>query len=203
MSSVNSTRSPTFADVMNHLIDYRLRALGGALPGNVVSYDPSSQTASVRPGVHRITPTDTEDFAFELLPIVHRVPVCWPRGRNFRIEGTLLPGDPVLLVCLDRDASGWLETGKASEPVDLREGTWASAVAVPGLVPDTDPFTGIVDAPALASRVDAIGRAISVLTPPATPADAPAVVAAIIAAFKAVYPAPAATVGSTVVKISG
>jgi hypothetical protein len=154
------TNAPTLNQVIRRHLDATIRAMGGALPGTVLAYDENSGTCTVRPGVHRVVPTVEGDFSFEQLPMVYDVPVCWPQGRNFQILGTLSEGDPVLLVCLDRDPSGWLRTGEPSEPDDVRESSWSNAVALPGLVPMSNPFTQQSDAAALASRVDQILAAL-------------------------------------------
>jgi len=57
----------------------------------------------------------------------------------------------VLLVCIDRDMSGWRASGAQSDPLDARLHDWSSAVAIPGLVPSTTSFSPApTDAAALA-----------------------------------------------------
>ncbi len=206
--SSTSTNTPTLLSVITRQIDAKMRAQGGALPGTVKSFNPATDTCVVQPGVHRIVPTIEGDFDFEELPPIYDVPVMWPQGRNFKIEGALSPGDPVLLICLDRDASAWFRTGKPSEPDDVRESSWANAVAIPGLVTAQNPFSIQTDAVALASKMDSIFRAISAIAVAASPVDAIAAVNAIVAAVKTSYPATPgvpsiATSGSTVLKVSG
>lgn len=149
--------SRSFSEALQIVFDKRARALGGALPGNVVSYDPATHTATVKPGVHRLVPS-VEDFDEDLveeLPAIHGVPIQWPRARGFALVGSLSPGDPVLLVCMDRDMSAWLRTGSAAAPDDARPRSWASCVAIPGLVPSKGGYDAPTDAAALASRVEA------------------------------------------------
>lgn len=148
--------TPSDAEVLQMAIDKRLRGRGGALPGTVVSFDALKNTCSVDIGVHRLVPSiDDEDVdEVEELPTLQNVPVCWPVGRGIKVKATLESGDPVLLVCMDRDIAAWRRTGKPSEPDDARSGSWQSAVAVPGLVPNVNPFTDPNDAAALASKLD-------------------------------------------------
>jgi Phage protein Gp138 N-terminal domain len=198
---------PSTADVINAAVNRATRNLGVALPGTVLLYNASARTCSVQPGVHRLVPSeeDQDIDEAEALPVLQDVPVIWPQGRNFRVNGTLAPGDPVMLVCLDRDMSGWQRTGEASEPDDARTHHWGSSVAIPGLVPDTNPFPAPTDAAALASKLD---KLISIISN-ATAAPVETGLAAIILQIKAPPPAglgsavPGFTTGSTILKVSG
>jgi len=180
-----ATNAPTLLSVIQLCVDKKLRNTGVALPGIVKSY--ADGKATVQPGVTRAVPiTDSDDFAFEQLPVIHDVPVCWPQGRNFKLDGQLVAGDPVLLVCLDTDPSAWLRSGTVSDPDDVREHSWANAVAIPGLVPDTASFQPDFrfDAPALASKLDQFLRAVAVLPDATNPATAVTAIQAVIVAAR-------------------
>jgi len=130
--------------------------LAVSLPGVVVSYDKDTRTANIQPAVDRLLPLadDPDTDVPEKLPVLQGVPVCWPCGTNFAILGELSAGDPVLLVCQDRDISAWRDTGKRSVPGDNSMHSWASAVAIPGLRADAGVLPTIPgDAAALASVV--------------------------------------------------
>lgn len=152
-----STDTPSLAAVILEGIDTATRNLAVALPGTVISYDEGSQTAIIQPGVNRAVPSldDAEVDEFEELPAIEGVPVCWLIGRGIRVNASLEPGDPVLIIAMDRDPSGWLGMGgEISDPDDTRTHHWSHAVAIPGLVPETSPFPEPSDAAALASKVD-------------------------------------------------
>lgn len=196
MSITNS--QPVRGQVVRTAIDARLSRTGVATPGTVVSYDAASATCTVRLGVHRLVPSanDADLDDVEEHPALQDVPVCWPVGRGFQVLGTLSPGDSVLLVCMDRDISGWRRTGQPAEPEDARVHSWSSAVAVPGLVPAQSPFPAPGDAAALASKVDEFLSALATCTPgPQEPG-----LAALKTQFAA-YANPLATSGSTVLKL--
>lgn len=158
----------SLAEVLRRAMDARERQLAVALPGTVVSYDASTLTATIRPGVNRLVPSIAEDDdEVEELPAIPAVPVCWPVGRGFKFVATLDVGDPVLLVCCDRDISGWLRSGAPADPDDARTHTWANAVAIPGLVHQS--YTNAPsDAAALASKVDKLIKVICNTTVPAS-----------------------------------
>ncbi len=203
------TSTPTKGAIARHLLDKQLRAFGVALPGTVMSYDADTRTATVRPGVHRLVPslTNEDEDLVEELPPLQDVPVCWPMGRGFAFaDVSLAAGDPVLLICLDRDASGWRRTGAPAEPEDARAHHWGSAVAIPGLAPRQNPVPVPSDAAALASKLDTFLRTISALANTVTPGSAETATAAIITAARAaVGGSPGVpgtgTVGSSVLKL--
>ena len=180
--------TPTLGRLLNASTEKALRNLNVALPGTVVSYNAATQTCSVRPGVHRATPSleDNDEDVMEPLPTIQDVPVCWPQGRGFQVKSTLLPNDPVLLVCMDRNMDGWRSTGRPSAPEDARMHHWSSAVAIPGLLPDKSPFTPPTDSAALASRLDIFFRTIAALPDATSPATAVTAIQAVIVAARAV-----------------
>jgi hypothetical protein len=187
------------------VLDERERMLSKALPGTVVTYDTATKTCTVRPGVHRLvmSTSDFDDDEIEELPAIPNVPVLWPQGRGFAFTPSvgLLPGDPVLLICCDRDISGWLETGVPSAPDDARAHSWSSAVAIPGLVPATY-VNVLTDALALASKMDAMFRPLALLSAATDPASTMALVNAILAAVKLSYPTALSSCASAVAKVS-
>ncbi len=199
----------TTAGVQNMAIDRKLRALAVALPGIVLSYDAVTETCSVQPAVHRLRPSKEDedvDIVRECSPL-QDVPVAWPRGFGFSLAGALRPGDPVLLLATDRDMGNWRGTGAAAEPFDARLHDWGSCVAIPGLVPRTNPFPPPSDAAALASRVDTL---ISILKSwiPVTSDGGAALQAAVAAAFPNIphifsppTPVTESTTGSTLLKL--
>jgi hypothetical protein len=187
-------------------LDKLERNLHTAQPGIVVSYDPSSQTADVRPAVRRALPnaSDEELDTYEDLPICPHVPVAWPRGRGFSCVGTLSPGDPVLLVFCERDFSSWYESGKVGNPSFAELHALNGAVAIPGLAPRSNPIPVPTDAAALASKLDfLISTILSLVPAPVAGVDAgePAIVALQAALASAGYSLPGFTTGSSVLKL--
>jgi protein gp138 len=164
---MTDSATPDFAQGIRIGIATALRNFAVAQPGTVLSYDESSQTCSVQPGVHRLLPSieDNDEDVVEPLPSIQHVPVCWLVGRGIQVKATLEPGDSVLLVACDFDPSGWMRAGSPQPPDDARVHHWSNAVAIPGLVPSQSPFQEPSDAAALASKVDAILHALSGGTP--------------------------------------
>lgn len=197
-------------------IDSRLAQAHVALPGIVVSYDASAQTADVRPGVRRPLPTD-EDGAYvtEDLPVIPAVPVCWPRGNGQHFAPGLAPGDGVLIVVCDIDYTTWHRTGSVSDPADLRRHALAHAVCVPGFAPASAALApsardlkaadaeigGSTDAAGLASMLD---KLIAVLKTSGVggSTNVPGVLATAFPSLAgSTTPTPATSTGSAVLKL--
>jgi len=168
------------AEIIAAALDSRANGAHFALPGKVVSYSASAQTATVRVGVRRAVPTDVEGtFTYENLPDITDVQVVWPRGNGQHFAPGLTAGDGVLLVICDLDPSTWIRTGAVSDPADLRKSDLAHAVCIPGFVPSADALSpsardlkvadaeigGTSDAAAKGSVVNAILAAIAGCTP--------------------------------------
>ncbi len=205
MSSSILKGTPTKGAILRHLLEKRDRDFGVALPGTVVSYNAGSRTATIRPGVHRLVPSiDDEDVdVTEEVPPLQDVPVCWPMGRGFAFaDVSLSAGDPVLLICMDRDASAWRRTGAPAEPEDARQHHWGSAVAIPGLAPRQNPVPVPSDAAALASKLDALIAVLKTVQPGLLSDTAAKVAAKFPAVVGSTTPEPLLiTTGSSVLKL--
>ncbi len=94
-----------------------------ALPGTVVSFDPSTQTAEIQPAVK------TGSMLFPVLP---DVPVFFPGSRECAITWPVSPGDECLVVLADADIDAWFETGEASVSRSARKHSLSDAFAFVG-----------------------------------------------------------------------
>ena len=95
-----------------------------ALPGIVESFDPETQTASVRPALKRSSSVS--------LPAIPDVPVFFPGGTGSGITWPVSAGDECLLIFADFDIDRWFETAEASEPDSARQHALADAYAFVG-----------------------------------------------------------------------
>jgi hypothetical protein len=204
------------AEVIQAALEARLSSMHVAIPGKVVSYNATTQTADVRPGVKRAVSTAVEgEFITEELPVIPSVPVCWPGGSGGHFRPSLSSGDGVLIVVCDLDPATWVRTGEVSDPGDLRRFDLSHAVCLPGFRPasgaisPSDPdvksasaaFGGSTDAAALASMLD---KLIAVLKTAGVGA-ATNVPGVLTTAFPSLVgstaPTGAITTGSTVLKV--
>ena len=90
-----------------------------ALPGVVESFDSTSKTAVIRPGVHG-------------MPLLRDVPVFMP------ISFEISPGDPCLVIFADCDIDAWFEGGESEEPASGRKHSLSDAFAFVGFKRRTD-----------------------------------------------------------------
>ena len=98
-----------------------------ALPGNVVSFDPETQTAAIQPAVRLGTLP---------YPVLTDVPVFMP------IPFEINPGDACLVIFSDVDIDNWFETGEASAPRSARRHSLSDGFAFVGFRIPGNPESG-------------------------------------------------------------
>ena len=109
-------------------MEVALSDLNTAMPGRLVSYDPATNRATVRPALPKRLASGEELAA----PAVMEVPVAWTAGGGASLTFPLKPGDGVLLLFAQRSLEGWL-SGNDAAPDDPRRFALSDAVALPGL----------------------------------------------------------------------
>ena len=117
--------SPEILDALKKDI---FASLHCALPGIVESYDPATQTASIRPALRSRVGGDVVQ-----LPLLTDVPVFLPGSE--RNNWTVSPGDFCLLIFADACIDGWFETGSATLPPSGRQHDLSDAFAFVGFKP--------------------------------------------------------------------
>ena len=98
-----------------------LSSMHVAIPGNIVSYDASSGTATIQPALRRRTPSGEVLTAPPLL----EVPVFRPSA-----DFTISDGDPCILLFMDFSIDGWLESNQPVIPPSARLHDLSDAVAL-------------------------------------------------------------------------
>lgn len=207
--------SPELAEVLDHVLESRLADLHTAFPATVVSYDRATQTARLRPAIKQRVPTyeDPEVDAHESLPDLPQVPVVWPGGGASFLAGDLEPGESVLVVCGQSDASAWYRTGKAGDTEDAIRHDISHAYCLPGLRARPQAIPGLtgpllqvsteglpLDRLALASKIDNFAAVIAALPDPTTLPTALSFCIAVKQAFSS-WLAPGYTSGSIRTKV--
>ena len=139
MKPTNSDYTPTLADAVRALIERRLVDLHTSLPGKIVSYDPTKQTADVQPAIQRLY----EDGTAVNIPVLPKVPVVWPRanGGKVRLSMPLSAGDDVLIVFSERSLDQWKANGTVVNPKNRRKFTLSDAFCIPGGSAPVNAFT--------------------------------------------------------------
>lgn len=125
----------TTEELLNLILDHRLRELHTAIPCRVESYDASKQTCDALPMLKMQTPDGQGGYTSEALPVLPNVPVAFPRGGGFFVSFPLAKGDFVFVIFAERAIGAWRKKGEATSPGDLRLHPLAGAVALPCLYP--------------------------------------------------------------------
>ncbi len=122
---MNNTLSHEERDAFKQEIFHSLHC---ALPGNVVSFDPDTQTASIQPAVK---------LGYLPYPVLTDVPVFMP------VPFEINPGDACLVIFSDVDIDNWFETGEASAPNSPRRHSLSDGFAFVGFkVPENPESRG-------------------------------------------------------------
>lgn len=125
-------RIPSLQEIIQSAIASHADGVHVSLPGRVVSYNPTTQTAAVKPTVSVPIRTLEGAPSYEETPTIPDVPIAWPSGGGFLVALFLAPGDPVTLVFSDVAMGDYLATGNDADPLDTRRHSMGHPVAIPG-----------------------------------------------------------------------
>jgi Phage protein Gp138 N-terminal domain len=115
----NEAGEPSFDRMMLDAIMAGVAKVHTQLPGIVVDYDGSANTATIQPAVH----IDGNPWA----PIPD-VEIEWPGWGDFQIVGELVKGDEVVLSFHELDFGRFIRTGEVSQAEMMRRaGLYATA----------------------------------------------------------------------------
>lgn len=118
-------------DIIKNAINSSLNNVHTALPGVIISYDPSSNKATIQPALNKNYVTGVQS-----MPVLENVPIIFPSFIKFPV----VAGDYVLLIFCERSLDLWLSVGGQVTPTDPRKFDLSDAIAIPGLMPFTETF---------------------------------------------------------------
>ena len=122
----------TLLDALQDAIRASLTELNTCIPAVVLSYDASSQKATVQPTVKRWYRDNTSPSR----PPITGVPVVFPAAGGGIISFPIAAGDTVMLMFSQTSLDKWLvSSGGEVNPEDRRLHDYSDAIAIPGLVP--------------------------------------------------------------------
>lgn len=127
------SRSPLLGEALNAAVARGAAELRVALPGEIQSFDPATQLASVKPLLREDYETETGGRGVEALGVVNDVPVVFPGGGGFAQTWPVKQGDPCLLIICDRSLDRWIASGGDIDPIDVRRHDLSDAVAILGV----------------------------------------------------------------------
>jgi hypothetical protein len=143
---IGQSRSPDFVETLRSAMSQAMNGLFVALPGKVEVYNPTTQTATVKPLLQRAYIDDQGNEGLDDLAAIPNVPIMFPRAGGFFLSFPLVPNDNVLLLFMDRSIDSFMvSTGTvALDPVDLREHDLSDAIAIPGFFPTPKAITDVI-----------------------------------------------------------
>ena len=135
--SLPASNSPSLPEVVEMALDRYMSEVHTCMPGIVVSYDPSKQTAVVQPAFKRkFVGQDAQS-----MPKLYNVPVIFPAGNGCWIRLPVAAGDPVELRFTERSLDAWLSSGGEVDPGMPHKFNLSDAIATPGLRPPSQAIT--------------------------------------------------------------
>lgn len=107
-------------------IDAAAKELHTCLPGEVVSFTPSTQLADIQLTIKR-----KQSDQLVNIPLLSGVPVRYFKGSSYGVTFPLSPGDNVLVIFAERSIDTWLLNGGIQDPADIRRHSFSDAFALP------------------------------------------------------------------------
>lgn len=136
------SRNPTLAAVLNDFKASMFADMRVAVPARVERYDAATQLIDAKPLLRDTFTTEEGEREIVSLPVITNVPVVFPGAGGFRLTFPVAVGDTVLLVFADRSIDTWLAQGGEVSPTDERHHHLSDAIAIPGLHPNSAPWSG-------------------------------------------------------------
>ena len=112
-----------------------------AIPGEIVNFDPSTQTATVRPCIRGTSISNTGETQYRDMPQIVKVPVWFPYSISSGFSMTYPVGstDQCLLIFSQRSFDNWLKYGSVQNPSETknpRSHQYSDVMALVGLIPN-------------------------------------------------------------------
>ena len=124
--------SDALVDALQQQIESSRGDINTSVPGTIVSYDPATNMAVVKPAL----PKKLANGVVLDAPNIVNVPMVFPTsgmgGKQAAMTFPVAPGDGVLLNFQQRSIDDWL-SGKNTAPNDPRQFDLSDCVATPGL----------------------------------------------------------------------
>lgn len=128
----------TLTSVVKQAIENKTAEIHTALPGQIVSYDASTQTADIQLLIKR--KFFDSSVKAQTLPVIPNVPVKHPRTIDAFIHLPIKKGDFVELIFQERSIDKYLASGQIVDPEDFRKHDFRDAIAHLGYYPIDNTF---------------------------------------------------------------
>lgn len=103
-----------------------------SMPGIIQSFDPVTQTVSVKPAIReKIKNLDLSETSADF-PVIPDVPIVLPRAGGFVLTLPVSPGDECLIVFADMCIDAWWASGGIQNQLEKRRHDLSDAFAILG-----------------------------------------------------------------------
>lgn len=112
-----------------------------AIPGEIINFDPSTQTATVQPCIRGTSILKDGQTQFRDMPQIVKVPVWFPYSTSsgFSMTYPVVSTDQCLLIFSQRSFDNWLKYGSFQDPSETknpRSHQYSDVMALVGLIPN-------------------------------------------------------------------
>ena len=128
-----STQNPeldysNLTDVLDFVVDEKLKQIHTAMPGRIVDYDPRTKRATVQPAIDWLM----TDGSTRRRPVISNVPVMQPSAGGMTVLLPVRQGDPVMLLVSERGLTEFKRSLQESRPDVSRFFSLGDSVALLG-----------------------------------------------------------------------
>lgn len=113
-------------------LDGRQAGMWTAMPGKVISFDPSDTTCSVQLTIQLQVLSATGDLSWVTISPLIKCPVVLPGGGGFVVTLPIQAGDEVLVVFASRCIDSWWQSGNVGPQVEMRMHDLSDGFVIPG-----------------------------------------------------------------------
>lgn len=128
--SIDPADRDDFTGAFRHIFNKMMQNTDDMLPAKVLSYDRTTNRATVQPLIMVVT---TDDTAIQRPPVAS-IPVMQYGGGGFMVSAPVKAGDIGWIKANDRDISLFLQGGDHSPPNTFRKKSFSDAMFIPDVM---------------------------------------------------------------------
>lgn len=113
-------------------LDGRQAVMWTAMPGIVTAVDLADNTVSVQLAIQSTVEDENGGTESVNLPVLQKVPICFPSAGGFVLTMPIAAGDEVLVIFGSRCIDSWWQNGGVGRPMEARMHDLSDGFAIPG-----------------------------------------------------------------------
>lgn len=129
------SRDELYNDPENALrlaLDGRQSMLWTAFPGIVIDVNFTDMTCSIQPAIQGTVEDESGVIESVDMPVLIKVPICFPKAGGFVLTLPLSAGDEVLVVIASRCIDAWWQSGGVQRAMEARMHDLSDGFCIPG-----------------------------------------------------------------------